>query len=332
MNNQNMVNAIRPFPVIILLAISLFLAIDGSQVNNRPIIGVVAETCYDEMAKHGPSYIAASYVKFLESAGARVVPIPVNQTDAYYANLFSSLNGVLFPGGSQYIETSGYGKAGRILYDLAIQANDKGDYFPIWGTCLGFQLLSYLTAGQNVLAATKATNVVYPLHFQKDFKSSRMFKKAPDDVIDILANQNVTFNFHSWGLTPKNYTKNSKLSNFYQVISTNVDEKGLEFISVMEAIKYPFYGVQWHPEKNIFEWSVKEHMNHSKDAVTISLYMANFMVNEARQSHHTFPNKAEEDAALIYNYVPVYTGDIGSFDQCYFIGKEQMSGYRGAKD
>jgi len=30
------------------------------------------------------------------------------------------------------MESAGY------LLDKAIAANDKGDYFPVWGTCLGF--------------------------------------------------------------------------------------------------------------------------------------------------------------------------------------------------
>jgi len=27
------------------------------------------------------------------------------------------------------------------LYKLAIKANDEGEYFPVWGTCLGFEFM-----------------------------------------------------------------------------------------------------------------------------------------------------------------------------------------------
>lgn len=38
--------------------------------------GILSQEChFDEFHKFGSSYIAASYVKFLESAGARIVPI-----------------------------------------------------------------------------------------------------------------------------------------------------------------------------------------------------------------------------------------------------------------
>ena len=47
--------------------------------------------------------VSASYVKYIESAGARVVPIHYNSTTATIANLVNKLNGVLFTGGQQAI-------------------------------------------------------------------------------------------------------------------------------------------------------------------------------------------------------------------------------------
>lgn len=43
-----------------------------------------------------------------------------------------------------------------------------------------------------------------------------------------------------------------------------------------------------------------------------------FLLVLARLSSHRFPNRQEEKAALIYNYHPVYTGDIITMLQCYF--------------
>ena len=41
------------------------------------------------------------------------------------------------------------------LVQKAKNATDNGDFFPIWGTCLGFQLLSYIESGldSNVLVS-----------------------------------------------------------------------------------------------------------------------------------------------------------------------------------
>ena len=44
------------------------------------------------------------------------------------------------------------------------QANDRGDYFPLWGTCLGFQLLSVIQANNDsILSHVDAENYPIPL-------------------------------------------------------------------------------------------------------------------------------------------------------------------------
>ena len=53
------------------------------------------------------TYIAASYVKFVESAGGRVVPVLTNQDEAYYEMIFNSTNGLLLPGGDVSVSKSG---------------------------------------------------------------------------------------------------------------------------------------------------------------------------------------------------------------------------------
>lgn len=49
--------------------------------------------------KQQKSFIVASYVKSMESAGARVVPIFLDRDPEYYNTLVHSVNGILFPGG-----------------------------------------------------------------------------------------------------------------------------------------------------------------------------------------------------------------------------------------
>lgn len=47
-------------------------------LNDRPIIGVLAQEISAHLSSHfeyAKSYIAASYVKFVEGAGGRVVPV-----------------------------------------------------------------------------------------------------------------------------------------------------------------------------------------------------------------------------------------------------------------
>ncbi|XP_017284707.1 zgc:171566 [Kryptolebias marmoratus] len=297
----------------------LCAAARSQQLNDRPIIGVLAqENLPGDQFAAGFSYIAASYVKFLESGGARVVPIRINRTEEEYTKLFYSINGLLLPGGDVDIQTSQFSRAARIFYNLALKANDAGDYFPIWGTCQGFQQLSVLTARKNLLTLTKTKSVALRLTLTPAAQSSRLFRSFPKDLLQTLTDENITSNFHRWSLSMQNYSRNAKLKRFYKVLSTNSDGEK-EFISTMEAYRYPFYAVQWHPEKSPFEWIDKPGMVHSISAVRTSFYSASFFISEAMKSQHRFSSPAEEDKALIYNHQPVYRGMTAVFVQNYYF-------------
>lgn len=311
-----------PPAVIAVLTACVSLCAAGSkpqQLNYRPIIGVLAQENFpgDQFAT-APTYIAASYVKYLEAGGARVAPIRINQTEEEYTKIFNSINGLLLPGGDVNIQTSQYSRAAKIFYNLALEANDRGDYFPIWGTCQGFQQLTVITANKNLLTLTDTKSVDLPLTFTSAANSSRLFRSFPKDLMQALSVENITANFHSWSISLLNYTRNHKLKKFYRVLSTNNDGNK-EFVSTMEAKHYPFYAVQWHPEKTQFEWIEKSGMVHTTNAVRASFYTATFFVSEAMKSKHHFSNLAEEQRALIYNYSPVFRGTNAVFVQMYYF-------------
>lgn len=46
------------------------------------------------------------------------------------------LNGVLYPGGNA--DGDDYYPFAKAIFEKAKEMNDKGNYFPLWGTCLGF--------------------------------------------------------------------------------------------------------------------------------------------------------------------------------------------------
>ena len=85
-----------------------------------PVIGVLAQAVSHSLIPflddlgfpNATSEIGASYVKFIEAAGGRAVPVRVNQTQEYYQRIFNVTNGLLLPGGSVSIYDSG----NRMLY------------------------------------------------------------------------------------------------------------------------------------------------------------------------------------------------------------------------
>ncbi|XP_049861516.1 gamma-glutamyl hydrolase B-like [Schistocerca gregaria] len=267
------------------------------------------------------SYIAASYVKFVEGGGARVVPIRISQTRDYYRAVMRQINGVLLPGGGadDFDRPGGYGEAGAHIYEVAKEMNRQGDYFPLWGTCLGMELLAHVSAGRRELRADCwASNLAMPLNLCPDFFRSQLFGAIPDDILTILSSDPVNAHFHHYCVTEKNMTEYGILHKWH-ILAMNHDVEGMEFVSVIESRKYPFYGIIFHPEKNAYEWATERDNPHSADAIKAMQYFSNFFVNEARKSNHSFQSRATERNSLIYNYKIRHTGTASVFEQVYFL-------------
>jgi gamma-glutamyl hydrolase len=290
--------------------------------NDRPIIGILTQdtrsTGNIKFQQLGRTYIPASYVKWVESAGARVVPIPYDADKNTLKHLFECINGLLLPGGDIYLPGSLYYNNSKFLFDTILQANDRGDYFPIWGTCQGFEQLAMLASGNlSILNNFDAEDISLPLTFTKEAQNSKLFGAMPRHLWHAFQSQPITQNLHSLGVDPDSFRR--QLSTFFRALSTNFDSRQKEFISTFEAIKYPIYATQFHPERNAFEWDLNENLNHSTDAVEAMHYLAKFFVSEARKSQHKFVDPNEEFAALIYNTPPTDTRNVMAvYTQVYF--------------
>jgi len=302
----------------------------GDPTNNRPIVAVLSQELSRSLRRayghlNYTSYIGAAYIKYVEMAGARAVPVLINQPDEYYQTIFRGTNGLLIPGGSTSIRDSGYQRAAQKLFEMSMKAFDEsGDYYPVWGTCLGFEALAhYSNKNQEVLTRCWSQDQALNLNFTSNYSDTHIMQQMPEKIHKILAESNVTANFHRWCVSPQTYQSNELLKNFWNVIATNHDDNGTEFISLFESKNYPIWGSQFHPEKNNFEWSTKRHnIPHFQEAIDASTYFANFFVNECRKNQHHFASRQEEQEYLIYNYSPTYSGNIEVdyvMEQCYFF-------------
>jgi len=309
----------------LVVLVSLFClvasAIKSNGVNNRPIVGILTQPVDPQFDQYGNSYIAASYVKYIESAGARVVPVLHNSTFDELEEMFNSINGLFFPGGGASLNDTQLFYSAQYLYKLALEANDNGDYFPLFGHCMGFELLSILTSNDvNILDSVSAENISMYLNFTANVFDSYWLGEAPTNVMHILATENVCINNHVEGIYTSTYMDNELLNQFYTVLSTNLDIYGQEFVSTWEGINYPVFAMQWHAEKNQFEWNPQEDIDHSQDAIVAMQYFANFLADQARLSSHKFPSYEDEYNALIYNYKPIYSEkEDPSFEQIYIF-------------
>ena len=279
----------------------------------------------------GRQYMAASYVKWLELAGARVMPLSYHATDNEVDQAFAQINGALFMGGGAKLPP-----AARRLWSKASEANSKGDVFPIWGSCLGFEWIMQLASDDDKILSNgfDSENLTLPLNLTAAAAKSRIlgpaasmpvaFRSPPLSIVEALALP-ITMNNHVQGVTPASFAASGGLTKNFKVLATNRDRQGREFVSMVEGAEMPVWATQWHPEKNIFEQGAVlpsgtpyEVVQHTREAVAISQYLATFFVEQCRKNAHRFASAADEWGSLIYKYT-TSTDYAPSFEQVYFF-------------
>lgn len=174
----------------------------SSSLNERPIIGILTQP--GQPAPKGMSYIAASYIKWVEAAGARAMPIFFDDSPEDVRHIFSIVNGVLIPGGGAVLSPGHmFYDTARLLVDLAIEANDNGDYFPIHGTCLGMETLTVVVSqNYTILGDFDAEDAAATLLYTDNAEGSHFFKSLPPDIVHELQQSPIAMENHGKGPSP----------------------------------------------------------------------------------------------------------------------------------
>lgn len=303
------------FVVLVLLSLLAPAAIAAT-----PVIGILSEpfTTKENTTEY---MIAASYVKWLEMGGARSIAIPYDATADEVDAIFPTIDGMLFPGGGGKILPT----AAKQIWHLAQQRNGKeGGFFPIWGTCLGFEYLLMLASyREDILeGGFDAENVSLPLTLWQDHTNSRLYQSRRMQAL--VEDNNITLNNHHYGITPDHFRRNTQLTSLFDITSINRDRRGNKFVSTIEPKdpdQYPYYGVQYHPEKNAFEYATYpdmpnvpyEAIDHSPEGLHLASHLAQFFVNLTtvavlrKTEMRTSASPPEPASVGSCSYPPVYT-------------------------
>jgi gamma-glutamyl hydrolase len=287
---------------------------NDADINERPVIGIMTQTIEEEMKadprfKGYNSYMMAAYAQFMESAGARVVPIIVNDTIEANLEKIEKLNGVLFPGGG-----GDYEFLGRQIYNRIKEINDNGTYYPLWGTCLGHEMLSIYASdeGDSVLDRYGAHSVSLSLKFLKDPKTTKMYQWLGDSAY-LFEDHNITYNSHSFSISPEKFKTDKGIADIFEILSLSYTADGKEFVSSMEGKKYPFFGTQFHPEKESQTWLDNAGVDHSWLSVNLNRHFADYFIYLARHNTNSIGNFTEGQKFVIENYNVINTdGYFGS--------------------
>jgi gamma-glutamyl hydrolase len=224
------------------------------------------------------SYLDA-YKEWLTQEGADSLVLPESFAGQELEQLFQSINGFLIPGGGDP-----RGSAVEAMVQRAVQANRQGDYFPVWGTCLGFEWLVDIFGDKPIVGGFDSEELALPLDFTADAATSRLYQGANSSLMSWLASENITYNAHTEGITPDAFASNAGLVSTFKVLATDVDRQGRSFVSQIEGKALPIYGNQFHPEK--VQFVDGDAIPRGDHAIAAARYLAQFFVAEAQKSSH----------------------------------------------
>ncbi|KAF9666690.1 hypothetical protein SADUNF_Sadunf16G0255000 [Salix dunnii] len=295
-------------------------------LNYRPVIGILSHPGDGASGRlnnaTSASYIAASYVKFVESAGARVIPLIYNEPREILFEKLNLVNGVLFTGG--WAKTGLYFNTAKAIFKEVLARNDAGFHFPVYAICLGFEILTMIISEDNqILETYNATDQASTLQFMENISiEGTVFQRFPPVLLKKLSTDCLVMQNHRYGISPQRFQENELLSCFFEILTNSADEDNQVYVSTVQARNYPVTAFQWHPEKNAFEWGLSM-IPHSEDAIQVTQHVANFFVSEARKSLNRPPARKVLDN-LIYNYSPTYCGKAGKgYDEVYIFAEPE---------
>ena len=103
-----------------------------------------------------------------------------------------------------------------------------------------------------------------------------------------------------------------------------------KYITTFKYKKYPFYGIQYHPEKIMFEW-LDPLIPHSQTCIDVSKKMSEFLMKECKKNKNILKNKnllisyyhlySRPDAYLIIKKKERNEKNNSIFEQCYYFKK-----------
>ncbi|KAF8409111.1 hypothetical protein HHK36_005184 [Tetracentron sinense] len=191
-------------------------------LNFRPVIGILSHPGDGASGRlnkaTNASHIAASYVKFVESAGARVIPLIYNESPEILSEKLNMVNGVLF--------TGGWAKSG--LY---------------------FEIAQGIFKDDDILEEFNAADQASTLQFTRDIKiEGTVFQRFPPELLKKLSTDCLVMQNHHYGMSPERFQENPALSSFFKILTTSRDGDDKVYISTVQAYSYPVTAFQWHPE------------------------------------------------------------------------------------
>lgn len=279
-------------------------------INSKPVIGIVTNPYHDAPEKYNDCYLRRDTVKWLESAGAEVIPIHCWSNDEELDSIFGKINGIYFQTGTYLIETNLQPfLLARKIVEKVIELNQtKNIEMPLWGSGLGMEILHSVISG-----STKGIDFLEnngePITLTVDSdvnKTSRLFSRFSDKDIENVNSLPLNISFNTHGITLREYRNYRDLDNFFKAnslgLAYGLDGAKKTFIASVEAKNFAIFGVQFDPESICYNRLRSFSVPSGINAVRISHDFSNMFLNIARKNPNIMTKEDRKKFGVINTF------------------------------
>jgi anthranilate/para-aminobenzoate synthase component II len=190
-------------------------------------------------------YMSENIRRWIQQSEIEIVPILPSITGAEAAAYFDYIDGLfLLPGIAGVSPTPQYNTLVNTFLTMAY--NSSG--FPVWGTCQGFEQMIQFIGGIDILESFNSKDYFKQVHGDVISNiNSKILKVAPPKF---LHQTYIPYFNHTEGISVNRFNKIRALKKTFRILARAHDRGGKEYVALIEGIKIPWYGCQFHPENH----------------------------------------------------------------------------------
>lgn len=218
-------------------------------------------------------------------------------------------------------------KKWSFIYKQGLAQNEatRGNY-PMWGTCLGFEMMMFHTSNKTIKTSEPdSINQLWNLKFiPENFNQSRFKDVLRPEIVNYLENDRVSYFSHHFGFRLSAFEENKLLTESFFPVAYYT-KQGKKYVSIVQHKKYPIIGVQFHPEKILFEHKERLNIKLTLPGSIASQEMSRVLFAPTLSNLNMFENQLLLNHFLLENFSTVKTFSVFEslyvFEESYFKSK-----------
>ena len=228
-------------------------------------IGILTKAPKEDKHLSKLTYITGHYVKWIESFGHNVIPIPYDLPIPDLDKILLQINGLVCQGAvcrikwpySEIEAKEIFTEFNHLPMEMVVEhivnktLNNPVNPLPLFFVCWGMELLPLILTNktrEEVFVNSKNCRKVN-MNLESIVKDSILFSVFNEQEFKMLEENKQTFHNHANNIPVSFLEENESLRSLIKVTSASRDSDDLKFVSSYEFIHFPIFALQFHPEK-----------------------------------------------------------------------------------